>query len=442
MHYTTGLKGIAQRSFFTVVCFLGMLASYGQDSMTLADSISMYFNEVKEATGKAQKLWNKDLYGPLMIVNPFTRQIYTNYPDTAGLLQAYGKVYRGMLPGGVVIGNAPLEWGGRKWAMIMSPFISADKHDRLNLFAHELFHLLQPALQLQAPETSNNHLDTKDGRSYLRLELEALKKAVQSNIPGQRKLHLTNALIFRKYRYLLFPGADTLENFMELNEGITEYTGTIVAGRSMEQTFDHFIKKIDELIAMPAFVRMFPYRTTPVYGYLLYLVKKDWNKEITLKTDLTAYFIKSFAITLPEDISKSALSIADQYGGQKIFAGETEREEKKKRQLAEYRKRFIEQAHFEIPFEQKRVSFDARYIVTLDDKGIVYPVAQATDNWGSLTVSAGGLLMSPDRNKAIISVPLKIEGEHLSGDGWTLKLNKGYTVEMDKNSGNYRLIKK
>lgn len=114
----------------------------------------------------------------------------------------------------------------------------------------------------------------------------------------------------------------------------------------------------------------------------------------------------------------------------------------REKQLAEYRKKFIEQPYLEIVFERKRISFDARYLVTLDDKGIVYPTAEASDNWGTLTVSSGGLLISPDRTKGVLSAPLKITEETVQGDGWTLRLNKGYIVEKMQNTAAYRLVKK
>ena len=92
-----------------------------------------------------------------------------------------------MLPDKINIANTSIYWNGRSWAMIMFP-LPEGKHDRLNILSHELFHRSQPSLGFHMPNTDNNHLDQRDGRVYLRLELEALRKALT---PGQNQMHAT-----------------------------------------------------------------------------------------------------------------------------------------------------------------------------------------------------------------------------------------------------------
>ena len=56
-----------------------------------------------------------------------------------------------------------------------------DKHIRNNLIIHELFHSKQEKLGFKnLSEANNGHLDTYKRRLLLRLELEALKKALQT----------------------------------------------------------------------------------------------------------------------------------------------------------------------------------------------------------------------------------------------------------------------
>ncbi len=127
---------------------------------------------------------------------------------------------------------------------------------------------------------------------------------------------------------------------------IAEYTGEIISGRNKEQAVAHFEKSIDNFLSNPTFVRSFPYQTIPVYGYLLHNTNKDWNKQITIKTNLTNYFIKAFNLSLPYDLKKTVEIISSQYDGQKIFKEETARETKTKLLVAEYKNKFIEQPHF------------------------------------------------------------------------------------------------
>jgi hypothetical protein len=412
----------------------------GQKQQSLHDNVPVFFNEIKAATKKNYNLWNKDLYGAILLVDPQTRQVFANEPDTADILKSNGNIYSGTLPDNINIANTSINWSGKRWAMIMLP-LPQNKQDRINLLAHELFHKAQPSLGFALYNTENNHLDQKGGRVYLRLELEALKKAIQSSSEKEKLQHLTNALIFRKYRNILFVGSDTTENLLEINEGIAEFTGTIISGRTKKQAAEYFVNGINTFFTNPTFVRSFAYFTVPVYGYLLYSKNKNWNKEVTIKTDLTNYFINAFNINIPTDLKKTVEDIADDYNGKTIIQAEAAREEKTKKLIAEYKSKFIEQPHFEIQFEKMNISFDPRNIIPIEDKGTVYQNIRITDLWGILTVE-NSALMSPNWDKISITNPTQTGGKKIIGDGWTLELTDGYMVEKDETSGNCKLTKK
>ena len=323
--------------------------------------------------------------------------------------------------------------------MIKLP-LPSNKQERINLMAHELFHVSQPSLGFRLFNVQNNHLDQKDGRIYLRLELEALKKAIQCASSAESKKCLTDAFTFRMFRYSLYPGADSSENFLELNEGIAEYTGLIISNMTRDDAVKDIVQRMDQFMSFPTFVRSFAYQTTPVYGYLLYQARAGWNREINIHTNLTAYFIKAFNITLPPDLKARVEQISDEYNGKLIIAQETEREAKAKRLIAEFKSKFVEQPHFEIRLEKMNISFDPRNIIPVEDKGSFYKNARITDVWGILTIN-NGTLMSPGWDKISVSVPLKIESKTVTGDGWTLELNNGYKVYKDDKTGNFTLNK-
>lgn len=81
---------------------------YAQDE-NVNGTIAGYFQEVKIITSQHKDLWGIDLYGPILIVNPFSHQIYANYPDTGGVLKQEGEIYTGILPKEAVIANTA-EW--------------------------------------------------------------------------------------------------------------------------------------------------------------------------------------------------------------------------------------------------------------------------------------------------------------------------------------------
>lgn len=240
---------------------------------------------------------------------------------------------------------------------------------------------------------------------------------------------------------MLYPGADATESLLELNEGLAEYTGSIISGRNSKPSSEHFVQSINSFLSNPTFVRSFAYQTIPIYGYLLDNIKKGWNREITVGTNLTDYLIQAFDLRLPDDLRKNTDLILDQYNGKAIISEEKTREEKTKKLIAEYKSKFITQPHFELLFEQMNVSFDPRNIIPIEDKGTIYPNIRVTDKWGILTVEQGALLSS-NWDKITVTVPLKIENKMITGEGWTLEIAEGYSVTKDELTSNYKLTRK
>ncbi|BAP30347.1 uncharacterized protein CHSO_1310 [Chryseobacterium sp. StRB126] len=427
---------------FTFIILFTLFGKYlfGQKNTISVDSISIFYNEFKTEAEKNIDLWNKDLYGPILLIDPKTRAIFANESDGVGVLRSDGNVYTGVLPDKINIANTAVNWSEKRWAMMMLP-LPKNKYDRIGLLAHESFHRIQPSLGFELNNTENNHLDQKEGRVYLRLELEALKKALKAASEKGLKKHLANALTFRKYRHSLYNGSDSSENLLELNEGIAEFTGVIVSDRNKEQTISSLVKGIDIFFNNPTFVRSFAYHTVPVYGYLLYSKDKSWNKRITAKTNLTDCFIKAYNIKIANDLKGIVEKLVNDYNGLVIIEEETKREERIKKLIAEYKTKFIDHPHFEIKFEKMNVSFDPRDILPIEKEGTVYPNIRVTDKWGILTVE-NGALMSPNWDKISISAPVRMEDKKISGDGWVLELTDGYVIKKGDSNGNYTLIKK
>ena len=425
---------------FVFATLISLRICLAQDSIANARLFEEYFAEIEVATKGHKDLWNRNLLGPILLVDPVTRKVYSNHRDSARTMRILGHIYTGELPANVNIANTAMRWNGTSWAMIILP-LPLDKQDRVQLLAHELFHLSQPALGFKMLNADNNHLDQKDGRILLRLELNALVEAVKATNETERLTHVTNALTFRKQRYALYPDADSTENQLELNEGLAEYTGWVISHRNAEQTAQHFSNAVQSFIANPTYVRSFAYQTTPMYGYLLRAKKLNWNKDMSQQTNLTEYFTTAFNVSIPNDFKEQTQKLAALYNGDSIVAEETRREEKTKQRIADYKKKFIEQPHLKLSFEQMNVSFDPGNIIPLDDKGTVYPNIRVTDNWGILTVE-NGALMSPNWDYIVVTAPQKIEAKKAVGDGWTLELAEGYALVKDDANGKYTLVKK
>lgn len=409
--------------------------SIGQDKIN-SDTISSYFREIETNTNNFKDLWAIDLYGPILLVDPNTRIVYSNFPDSTGILKPDAEIFSGILPKNVNIANTAINWSGKSWAMIMLP-LPVNKPERLDLLSHELFHRSQPALGFKMNNPANSHLDQKEGRVYLRLELEALRQALIAKSKSEIDRNLTNALYLRNHRYSVYQNAKSSENLLELNEGVASYTGIYMSGRDNNQLVDYFENKISGFQNYPTFVRSFAYLTIPLYGILLSKSDKYWNKQIDSNTNLTDFFIKSFNLNIPDTIGEE---IINQYGLSDINTFETKREERIKQLTLEYKAKFIEQPHLEIRFEKMSISFDPRNLMPIEGYGTVYPTLRLSDNWGILTVSDGALL-GTNWDKITVSEPTLINKEKVVGNGWTIDLNSGYIVEKNSTDKNYSLKK-
>lgn len=427
----------------TIILFTGLLSTTlaAQVSYYPADSLLLYFRQVEKATFLHQGLWDKDIYGPILLVNTETREVYANLPDAQGVLKPDKGIYRGILPKEMTFSNTDIQWSGTHWAMITLP-LSTNEQDRVDLMTHELFHVAQPSLGFHLRREENNHLDLREGRIYLRLEMAALEAALKARRLNRAEEHLRNALIFRKYRQMIYRGSETTENSLELLEGVATYTGQIMSGRNKWQWREYLIRRIERFEEIPSFVRSFAYEMVPVYGFFLYQKDNHWNKKVDEDTQFTEFFSEAFGVDRRILLQSYVKQVAEEYRGRAIADEESRREVSHNRLLDEYREKFFEEPRLEIRLEEMNMAFDLQNLIPLDeDEGTVYPTITLSDNWGTLTVEKGGALLRSDWRWVIVSEPLEITGKIIVGEGWVIELNEGY--EVNRNSqGDYQILKK
>jgi hypothetical protein len=418
-----------------IFSLLGLFIQINIQCQAYSDSI---FESVMLASKQSEYLWGQNLYGPILLVDPTTRIITANERDSIGLLKKNGNQFFGILPIEMNLANTAVNWSGKKWAMILLP-LPEKKEDRINLIVHELFHLWQLKNGIDQANPMNNHLDQKECRIYLRLELEALKKAVQAENKLEEAEHIKQALLFRQYRQSLYTGSDSTENLLELNEGLAEYTGCMASGRNEQEMILHFVSSIDTFFHTPSYVRSFAYQTIPVYGYLLSKTVSNWSMQISKTENLFAFFLRAFGLANmnadKEFIAVNALT----YRGKEIEAEETARKKKNDMQIRQYEIRFVENPHLTIQFEEMQISFDPGNIQPLNEIGTVYPSLRISDRWGILLVSDGALVSS-NWSSVTIDTPFKQEGNQIKGNNWTLNLSAGYQLFYLPN-GNYEIRK-
>ena len=211
-------------------------------------------------------------------------------------------------------------------------------------------------------------------------------------------MHIKNALLFRYYRYKLFPKAKLSENSLEINEGLAEYTGSILSQRNDENLRNHYVSYIEWFYTAPTFVRSFPYMSIPVYGYFMQKKDRKWNLRITAKTNLTD-FISDFYSVNQQNINYDKIQqIGKIYGIDSLIKNETEREENRKIQVIKYKRKFQNDSILVIDLINMKIGFNPGNIMPLESLGTVFPNLRITDDWGILEVDSCGALMNPEWN--------------------------------------------
>ena len=397
---------------------------------------AQYFREFDALCAEdGGQLWGASLCGPFLLVDPGTRAAVANRADADGNLKPRAGVFAGELPGDVGIANTAVEWGGRRWTMLIWWALSDDRGRRLSLMAHEAFHRLQPDLGLVAAGEMNAHLDTADGRYWLQLEWNALQQALLA--AGDDRLQaVVDALAFRAARRARFSAAAEREIPLEILEGLAEYTGMRLAGFSSAQVGEAVAarRRRDE-----GLVRSFAYVSGPLYGYLLDGSGGDWRHRVTPVTDLGTLLsgaLETSAEPSGEPVAEASRRAAA-YGGVALLASERERERQREARLAAWRAALIDGPVLIVDLGAvTSVTFDPRKVFPFGESQTVYPTRGLIAEWGVLTVDGGAILEDENTQRGHVSL-VGVEEDFSAGDGWTLRLNEGWTVVPSERRGDF-----
>jgi hypothetical protein len=127
-----------------VLSLASVLAHAGSQPNSIAQAKKVFADARAVSAKEGGRLWGRKLYGRLLLVDPKTRAVVANEPDPQGVLHATEGVYVGTLPSSLIISNAPTEWEGLRWSMLMWFTIPDDITSRRITLAHELFTSFSP----------------------------------------------------------------------------------------------------------------------------------------------------------------------------------------------------------------------------------------------------------------------------------------------------------
>jgi hypothetical protein len=370
------------------------------------------------------RLWGVSLCGPMVFADVRTRTLATNQPRPAG-----------EWPRVLGFTNAPLEWGGSRWAAYMWDFTTAlpTPRARREFMLHELFHRIQPDLGLITLSGQNAHLDTIEGRVWLRLEWRALARALAQS-GDDRKRAVSDAAAFRLTRRSQFANAAENERVEEIREGLAQYTGTVATAASDAEAAASAIDSLAAAEGAETFLQQ-AYAAGVAYGILLDAASPDWRRRVRGDSDLGQMLMAALEIAPVADTVEASA----RYGGAEVRAAEQTREEQRRARLLELRNRFVDGPGLLVP-SGGGGTFNAVGATPIPGAGTVFvlPYRQRGD-WGTLEATKG-VLVNEDGTRRLPG-PVRIEGTNITGDGWTVTIAPGWTVRSGPRSGDYQITR-
>lgn len=428
-------------SYCVVFVLVFVTGATAQSSSIDTKLAAQYFQQLKQSSDRdGGKTWGLSLYGPMMFVDPDNGNIVTNQADLEHKLVPQDGVFVGTLPKEINPANTALDWAGVHWTMVMWP-VSEFRQPRERLLLHECFHRLQEKLGLPARDAVNSHLDTLNGRIWIQMEWRALERALRQTGPA-RTAAIADALLFRSYRRSLFPDSANNENALELNEGLSEYTGVKLSSADLPETVVRANLILRQARNNATFARSFAYVSGPAYGALLDLTGKPWRVNLKPTTDLGALLQQRYGITTRAS-EAAARAAASRYEGEEIITIETRQEQRRTQQIAGARKKFFDEPVLILPLSQAvNYSYDPNNVVAIDPSDTVYPTMRLVDEWGVLTVT-NGIWLERDANgqliRARLPAPQDLSARPLKGAGWSLELSDGWEAIAGDRPGDVKL---
>jgi len=382
------------------------------------------------------RLWGVSLCGPLVTVDGSTGLAVATQLPPAGQFTTRGALWIGQVPEGMQVANTAFDWNGRLWSSVRLP-LPTDQYDRIRLLVHESFHRLQPGLGLNARDAMNGQLDERDGRYLLRLELRAMVAAIEADGAAARRA-TQDALVFRAERNRLYPGSDTLENALEIQEGLPEYTGTRLALAETGLPLTRVAQATVEFESRPTYVRALGYGTGPLLGLLLDRYEPRWRTRIR-EAGFARQLGPAIAWIPPANLDSAVAASAPRYGGDRLAEAEDSRAGQRARAVAEYRAYLVDGPVIVLRADQMMRSFNPNNLVALGADGTVYPTGTFQADWGVLTVEQGGALVPAGNREVRVAVPAGMDPAStvIAGAGWRLELASGWRLRPGPRPGDF-----
>ncbi len=418
----------------SLLVFLFSCKGEENDTYLTSEKALLYFKKIEDACNRDNgKLWGKNLYGPLMLVDRNTRKIFSNASDDEGLLREKEGIYTGIYPRELIINNSTTIFGGILFAIAPLP-AEEDESRIIRGAVHSLFHCFQETIGYTSSGYNTTNMDEKNARLWIKLEWNALRKALTSE-GAEQQLAIRDALVFKGSNRELYQKYAADEIRFENYEGLAAFTFFLLSTTSPEENKARLFEFLDRTYKMPSYARSYGSVHGALYANLMHQKGFDFSTISSENVDLGNIVKELYNIQLPEVCRDVAGSLALNYDIETIQKEEAEREAGIKERIHRETSVFLERPVVFLALETPSFDFEPEDIHPMDTLGTLYRRMRVSDNWGKLTVEKGGCLVSNNlKYLRITAKGFKEDKNRLEGEGWHLILNNDWElVPVDQN---------
>jgi hypothetical protein len=407
------------------VLLLVCTAPTGAEAQVDPQLAAVYFEEARSICERdAGRLWGVSLCGPLVIFDPRSGTRATSQPEPAGPPPRFN-----------FFADGPVSWGGQRWFALPLFLLPPDADDvRQQIMLHGMFHRVQPELGLMTDDGFNEHLDSLEGRVWMRLEWRALRRAIEADGSNQFDA-IADALAFRFERRRLFPGAAENERREEIREGLASYTGVAAWAGSPADARRAAASGLAGADSQQALVGNFEGASGPAYGVLLDGLLPEWRRQVRNTSDLGHMLAAAIDRSPTADLAAAAA----RYDGATVRTAEEARDREQQIRVAELRRRFVDGPVLMVPAVGSGTSSTVGS-VGIPEVGTVFSGNfTMSGRWGRLNAN-NGVLRSADGTTLSVPITAPLDGTTLQGDGWSVTVNAGWVVMPAARPGSFAIV--
>ena len=336
--------------------------------------------------------------------------------------------------------NAPIQWGGTTWSAYVWQMIpkddrgSAEGCSCTSCFIASRAASGLPASAEPPGSGENAHLDSLEGRYWMRLEWRALARALGAS--GAARL----SAIAMRWRFArrgnsAFPAPRQTEHVVDIIEGIATYTQYVIASESAQDAIQHAVARLAGAETGTSFVQTFAYASGAGYGLLLDALSPGWHRKFTGASDFGQLLSAAAGVTAAPD----AAAAAARYDGASLRAAEEQRDRDQQAIIAELRRRYVDGPVLVVPRAGSGMVNNMGATV-IPGAGTVYRALATKGAWGFFDAQDGALI-SADGETVSLPAPVVVDATTLKGDGWTATVGPGWTVQPGPRPGSFRVVR-